>query len=1002
MEDQIIENDFVNVAGAGHPAVANNRVVRQANLPALVVAGDVAERAAAHVPAAAAPHAAAIQPPAPQPVVPHQQQDGQHRMRGFGHNTEGTAGGLTKDGSTIPPSLQVLTRVFREPIREISPRYSSIHCDTGTYKITWKGQERDASPMTWCDMLRFGRTQMAAVADPVHAEFDYHTPEFPFTVVSVTNNSTSKVMSCAVSDAATLILAKGESEITNTAVITGLIPRPGLMDQQQLLDLLRAYALPLMMSCVEEVALLRAYCLMATRLKPEFYRQASDMWQSTQFACGSTEAVPVVRWSTTWTVDDVAAVPGCRQIPNPGVNPVAANQQCVMKVLTLTEFIRCAIGTRPVAARDEFVYAPDVVIIPIKKKWEGTTWLIPYIMSFLTTRFWNGAVVVEGVPNDAKFADIAHPTLSGIIESSLWVMDGAFHRVYLVICDLVGGEQIAENWVLSEHYAINRRVGTDITAFLYRQLGRDPVDPPAAQPAWWADDAFSANDVHQAAQHIERYFHTPVSARLTRSKFALMVGSFPLGYSVHTGGANARPANGVFLSGVRAYNINAAADANRFGGAGGAQISAQGDDWNANANWIKGFGFWRVNAFGMMHKSKYTLGRNNVHWPSMSVGSGVHTDHSASTMTSGWRVLSMCGLVKTGVTEMESMTIGVLGDPYELMQYVLGHATLLAGISGWLLCELGCPIVDLNGFAPFTTHVRQARVPTLYNIVTDGFIGSDSCRSSCYLKSADFRGIICGHLGLTNNTWTFSNWLSIHVPFHFIRAVILKFGLSVNYVNRGQDTSVPTEVEDVDEPDLIGKIQAYYAGMRSGWFDTALLCESLMYEKRVKSNMIAYFPIRFPANNGDGSAVARFTGWYPHTRFDEVKVFLASGEVAEVTSVSDGYIELLAVVIPYIRNQTHASGEWKYIISPQCHQRREDQKSWIEIVSFTEPDPNSGWLGKLAWSVVPNMVLGGMAGGGLGVISGLGQGLIHYAVKSGFEWLKEQVYGDVDDAEIPT
>jgi len=91
---------------------------------------------------------------------------------------------------------------------------------------------------------------------------------------------------------------------------------------------------------------------------------------------------------------------------------------------------------------------PDV-IVPVRQEWSGQDWLVPYIISFTTTGWWNHSIsteaqtisVTNGVPvNDWR--------LRFLPQACLPVVEGNYERIMLVCVNKTGENHDTQHLII--------------------------------------------------------------------------------------------------------------------------------------------------------------------------------------------------------------------------------------------------------------------------------------------------------------------------------------------------------------------------------------------------------------------------------------------------------------------------------------------------------------------------------------------------------------------------
>lgn len=925
--------------------------------------------------------------PSQTPVTNHHTTSTSARLR---HNTANETahshtGHITQQSqvsSSLPPSLQALAQVWRHPTPKIAPPDDGESVALGTSTVSYISSSSYISPLTLVDPVRPARVYNASTASSMTA-FDSHMPEIAMSVVNVTEVPRMGTVLTTLSDKANELLARGMAAVTESSTLAAYTPRPGLINSVPIRRLLMqcesSYS-----TVTEDAALMRALALMCLNAPAKLLKQSTHIHSDLQFACGSSQNEKV-RWTTPWTKAECAEYATAQKIQLGQVKQIPYDQEIKCRVLTLDEYLSASSADeaaksthRDVNGKMKFSkIKSDEIIIPVFYEWLEDFSIVPYILSFMPSAMYNGAAVYQCNTDDERITNGVQLVVEGILEPCLYDIPAITPaRITLVVCDSTSDAALPPTIMLSGIFAAERYEGSNITRFLYRQMGRLGGNAQNGEP-WWNEPGITFQSCHTVVKRLTRFFHTAESAVNVRSKFMSLFGSIPLGSGVWTGGPKeTKPSE--WVSTEFGWNIDLTKQSNKIGG---RVKLVSPSTWGDISDAFFAKHHWRVDVHGMLHKCLANASKDNsaaTHWPCYGHLKYTQASFALSTMSPRSRLLAFSGLLKIGhdITKQEI----VYGNAFKLFKFIQAQASLFAMTMNWFLAESGTTVPDLNSISAFRTSNNRVLAREALCELTDGWIMNINTTIRSHTKQEDYitsvsKGIIRAH-----DVDFFNRWYSGFVPTYMVCAVIKKFGVQVPYNNTRPDQAAPLDDSVTESNGDYAQI-AYWGGTHSTWLDTALSTSTLKYERKPRFDMQEKFRIVLPDKNGM-TVSPYWIGYYPRAMHDsnqlECNMYGVGGRIDLLNA---GVVETLIVIVPYSRSIGHAYKTWWIVTSPYAHVKREDSETFVHLDSMEYPDPFFDWLLNGVKTSLPSLIRGDIIGaaGSFGL----------YALDSAVRWLRD-------------
>nr|QRW42127.1 MAG: capsid protein [Aedes aegypti totivirus]QRW42131.1 MAG: capsid protein [Aedes aegypti totivirus] len=338
----------------------------------------------------------------------------------------------------------------------------------------------------------------------------------------------------------------------------------------------------------------------------------------------------------------------------------------------------------------------------------------------------------------------------------------------------------------------------------------------------------------------------------------------PLGGAVRT--------DGVFgASGVGRFDINAAdylLDKTR--------TTDLAKEWDTMSGWLTGYGDWCATPTGKFvdalfqcdNKWTEATEEKNSRFALYSIVKRV-TGYGVTQTSGPMRVLRECGCFRDRVLcEYEWNTYT------DLFNALQSGASLMAGVSGWMMCEIGYNIMDLNGlYASSGRGVVDNYSAILLNSITSGFISNTSGRTNRYSLSAGFISAVKAYTGMANDAEV-KMWPTVHVPWWFVHMCVEKFGQWTPLKEKPlrpyslYDITDRDAAEDIDTMDCA--LAFKFTSKDADWREFPAACGMRAYNVAAAGWDKAHPQIYLPGRWNGFPKTGRI-GWMPYVFLDDMK-----------------------------------------------------------------------------------------------------------------------------------
>lgn len=336
-------------------------------------------------------------------------------------------GNLTQTGITTSLKLYV------SPFNEVMPRQvDAPPFQTECVKSQMSTGSYPHTPWSWMEGVRaYGvtyDTPLLPGPPPVAAgQININAVDMAFRLVTIARTTRAEMSMPSLSSLAATLRSFLDSDLTANDISRqrALQPVRFQRDLQSLAQILNLSPQD-PASYYDEAPLLRLALLQMTMVTATHVQNTSACVQQT-FANCVPSAAPVLAWADL-PADNTAG----KQSPNVAAGTV---NMCAM---ALDVFTQCASGAWE-NRHAQWIGVPvnRCVIVPVLSSWSGAEWLIPYILSFTTTAWWNFSrtVTFGGVRPRSAADNIDHAVVRGLVEACTVVVPGQTPRIILVVVD---------------------------------------------------------------------------------------------------------------------------------------------------------------------------------------------------------------------------------------------------------------------------------------------------------------------------------------------------------------------------------------------------------------------------------------------------------------------------------------------------------------------------------------------------------------------------------------
>lgn len=358
----------------------------------------------------------------------------------------------------------------------------------------------------------------------------------------------------------------------------------------------------------------------------------------------------------------------------------------------------------------DIVDPSNVVFIPVKSRWRGQAWLMPYIISFTTTAWWNHAMVIK-----VEYTNTVDPKTEGrtmkmsfMPKAATVYIPGKYSRVCLVVVDSTRSiYPESENYEITMGIYASRTGQYEFAKQVYISLGR-MTDTSVTKMV--------DTDIVEALNHMIEFLCTRAEFRSIQMKAAVLATSRMNGF-----GAYPKP--------DEPPKQKATAQRNHLFGPGqfNSKENIKIADYKLpdiaemastdRLKRLKAFQSWRTDPLGYMAYGQVNCKKDTAHYPAMWKHTATCIQYQLAESTANMRILRACGVFAQD-SESDKHT---LQKPVDVYNTTLGYASLTLGLTNWAAMELGVTIFEHNIIGKSWTCLPNDYVD-LWPLLTNGFV----------------------------------------------------------------------------------------------------------------------------------------------------------------------------------------------------------------------------------------------------------------------------------------
>ncbi|QMU95573.1 hypothetical protein [Bactrocera dorsalis toti-like virus 2] len=846
--------------------------------------------------------------------------------------------------ATVPSEvLSIIAKMFTDPIPNPTPQ-GLEYMPSGTEVLRNKLEEDFTrySPVMWADPLI---PYEIKVVDGDVAPDDV-------TAIGVdVNNGFSKTPTLGLSALGIQIKTIVDAEISQTGAIRALMPVAGLKDQRSIATVMHMCDIDSGPQ-LDEAALMRILLLQCATM--DAYQQVYTSSAVNSFAINM--CVKRADCSLTWTkcldTSDKLQIGSATSTSN-------------LYFRTIDEYAALISGnaTDGIYIRDKSknrIDISDVVFVPVKSAWRGQAWLVPYILSFTTTTWWNHAITV-----DVKYTNtVAEKTAGNTMKARFMpraatvYIPGSFTNICLIVTDSTR-QSFPDNqdYIVCRGITASRSGNFEFAEQAYAYLGRR-VDTSVR--------GMAITDITQALNHMIEHMCTRTEFRQLQVKCAVLSTSRFNGFGCYpTPDAPAKaPESGEtdrdHIFGPATFNTK---DSIKIGTYKLPDlVSLTNDD---RKNRLEALKTWRCDPLGYFSYGLVNTKKDESHKPCIYEYKAGCLQYQLSETSANMRVLRSCGIfVQDPDTDRH-----ILQKPVDVYNTTIGYGSLILGLSNWAFMELGVTVFEHNRTSRRWRCLHDQYLE-LWPVLTSDFVVRTSefvDRSIDIEKYQKLWGWVMNQRSKPENvptTWTDTHY-SWNCPWWYVAAIATKFDHKF-LVKTNPNGELVMDQDHGDSNNMLGWL---ISPSESNQYDLSLLTSSCQYERRVRRSKPAFFDILTPTSNGKDEGY-NFLSWDLNSVLDAKKTDFRSKAKSSPPDTA-GVVELNIVVFPSARMLKMHTCPRSFVSIDNRVDGRDESTYPVISNGLKWPDPWLDWLLKGGMAVLPHVITGnwiGALGSGLAVV----------------------------------
>lgn len=381
--------------------------------------------------------------------------------------------------------LTVISKMFYDPIPYPCPVGSNMMpTQTETVKNKLEEDYVQYSPVLWADpLVTYGikNSTKTIVCDDMNA-----------IGVDVNQSNEGIGASMDLSGYGLQIKAIVDADISQTGAIRSIMPIPGLKDQMSTATIMHLTDHSTS-GLLDEAAITRLFMLQCITTDPwkQVFASSTPYTYTTNMYPDRSKCV--AKW--TPALDNTEELQIGKKEGTSILYYRTLDEYAALLAGNETESMRFTVGNKTISDT-------DVVYIPVKSCWRGQTWLIPYILAFTTTAWWNHAMYID-VPTKNADNDLNSGqslVLQLMPRAATVYIPGLYEHICLVIVDAsVKTFPSSQPYKVAFNIEAKRAGNKNFAAQTYAYLGRTDSTQITT---------YNPEDITQAMNHMCELFAT--------------------------------------------------------------------------------------------------------------------------------------------------------------------------------------------------------------------------------------------------------------------------------------------------------------------------------------------------------------------------------------------------------------------------------------------------------------------------------------------------------------
>jgi len=572
------------------------------------------------------------------------------------------------------------------------------------------------------------------------------------------------------------------------------------------------------------------------------------------------------------------------------------------------------------------------VVVPVRQEWSGQDWLVPYIISFTTTGWWNHAAYTDVRMTSAITGEYMNNwRMRFLPQACIPVVDGHYDKIMLVCVNKTGENRPNDIFRIpgpqgniDVHFGL---VDDGFADHVYEWLGIDhaavaTVDMSNEMSAAWSHliDTIAVEGVVTKA--------IATVAELTRTRWN--------GYLVKTG-----PVPGDH-HGVGGMPLVLGQNAeNNINGEPFPNITPMLDDWAQMNGPISTLTEWRSTRLCQIHKSVMYLGGGADHQDHLPHAAGWSEYSPEYTLSESYPVNRVL-IARDIFRHCESTSKYRFRNTRALMVFISETATLIGSVSNWMFTYYGMSLATVNRLystdrnVPHQQHMLVAKATNSLVIPSYGQVWAPYREGQLLQRLREYMNI---------PQLRFSMWKGLTLPWWLVEAVSAKFGLVYKIAKKVDEVCI----DDVDDNDAWR--QGYAIDHNTMWATTAMLTADDRYVNNGRYLILAY--------TRHGYDLDTWMVWNTDLAFDSF--VRAQCAPIGIPAHPSGQSEANLMTVPYLQDNSMRDTTGPiYFVSSSSPNNNHDRLACQHGIRY--PDPIKDHLIRAGKAALPEIVVGNVPG----------------------------------------